>query len=254
MAGVLTLFLGSANALALTADEIIKKCDDASYYAQNDAVAQVHMDIGNEKGVQEIRDFQIIRKDGTGEAQKFYVIFSRPGDYRNTVFMVHKHGGGKDDDRWLYLPSLDLVKRIAASDKRTSFVGSDYFYEDISGRGIHMDTFTLESQDAKSYTLKAVPKKKGEAEFDFYVLTVDKKTFLPIKATMSRDGKIYRTMEILETKVIQNVPTVTKARMSDLDKKTNTVFSFSSVVYNKGVTDIFTERYLRRPPKEYLAK
>jgi hypothetical protein len=71
---------------------------------------------------------------------------------------------------------------------------------------------------------------------------------------MSRDGKIYRTMEILETKVIQNVPTVTKARMSDLDKKTNTVFSFSSVVYNKGVTDIFTERYLRRPPKEYLAK
>ena len=33
---------------------------------------------------------------------------------------------------YISLP-LDLVKRIASTDKRSSFVGSDFTYEDISG-------------------------------------------------------------------------------------------------------------------------
>ncbi len=37
------------------------------------------------------------------------------------------------------LPDLDLVKRIAAGDKRTSFVGSHFLYEDISGRAVQED-------------------------------------------------------------------------------------------------------------------
>lgn len=235
-----------------TAEEVIKKADAAYYYAGKDSVTQVHMDIGNASGVQETRDFNIIRKNIKGEAQSFYVLFSRPGDYRNTVFMVHKLGEGKDDNRWFYLPAMDLVKRIASSDKRTSFAGSDFFYEDVSGRGTHLDRFTLASESATAYVLRAVPKKKGEAEFDFYDVTIDKKTYLPVKIDSSRAGKIYRTMEVLETKVFQGIPTVTRVKMTDHDRGTHTVVTINSAAYNQGVGDIFTERFLRRPPKEYL--
>jgi hypothetical protein len=65
----------------------------------------------------------ILRRDVIdGGDQDYVVLFSRPADVRNTVFLVKKHVAS-DDDRWLYLPGLDLVRRIAAGDKRTSFVG-----------------------------------------------------------------------------------------------------------------------------------
>ena len=77
----------------------------------------------------------ILRRD-VGEDlgdQQFYVYFKAPADVSETTFLVWKHPQA-EDDRWLYLPALDLVRRIAASDERTSFVGSHFFYEDVSGR------------------------------------------------------------------------------------------------------------------------
>ena len=89
-------------------------------------------------------DEQANGQDYAGPAgdQKYYLHISYPSDLKNTVLLVWKHPGS-DDDRWLYLPALDLAKRIAASDKRTSFLGSDFLYEDISGRDVTADTHQL---------------------------------------------------------------------------------------------------------------
>jgi outer membrane lipoprotein-sorting protein len=96
------------------------------------------------------------------------------------VFMVHKKLSG-DDDRWLYLPALDLVKRIAASDKRTSFVGSDYFYEDVSGRSIDADTHQLLKTTDNYYVVRNTPKDAGSVEFAHYDMYIHKQTFLPVQ-------------------------------------------------------------------------
>ena len=36
------------------------------------------------------------------------------------TFMVYKYPA-KDDDRWLFVPAINMVRRIAAQDKRSSF-------------------------------------------------------------------------------------------------------------------------------------
>ena len=47
--------------------------------------------------------------------------------------------------------------------------------------------------------------------------------------------------------------TVTKSEMADLAAKTHTVLEYSDVKYNVGMPeDIFTERYLRNAPRNYL--
>ncbi len=87
-----------------------------------------------------IRQMTMLRRNeipGYGP-QKYYVFFSRPPDVKEMEFMAWKNSN-RADHRWLYLPALDLVKRIAASDERTSFVGSNFFYEDLSGRNIDED-------------------------------------------------------------------------------------------------------------------
>jgi outer membrane lipoprotein-sorting protein len=165
--------------------------------------------------------------------------------------MVHKFID-RDDDRWMYLPALDLVKRIAASDERTSFVGSNFFYEDVSGRTITEDDHTFVEETESFYVLKSTPKNAESVEFSSYTLWVDKNNFLPMKAEyLDKNGKKYRIVEALEVKEIQGIPTVMKSQVQDLDSGGNTVMDFKEVKYNIGLNDkIFTERYLRRAPRE----
>ena len=63
--------------------------------------------------------------------------------------MVYKYPA-KDDDRWLFVPAINMVRRIAAQDKRSSFAGSDFTYEDVSGRDIEDDVHTLVKKTSRA--------------------------------------------------------------------------------------------------------
>jgi len=233
-------------------DEIISKANLAAYYGGDDGRAEVKMTIKDSQGREREREFVILRKDKQdGGQQLFYVYFKKPSDVSKMVFMVHKNTD-KDDDRWMYLPALDLVKRIAASDKRTSFVGSNFMYEDVSGRNLSEDTHELVKSDEQQYLIKNTPKKPGEVEFSSYTVQIDKKTFLPVKAVyLDKNGKEYRIVEAVKTEMIDGIPTVTESKVTDIAAGSSTVSKFSNVKYNIGLTeDLFTERYLRRPPRE----
>jgi outer membrane lipoprotein-sorting protein len=233
-------------------DEIVDRANKVAYYAGSDGKAKVSMTITDSQGRVRTREFIILRRDESdGGEQQFYVYFRKPSDVRKMVFMVHKKVG-KDDDRWLYLPALDLVKRIAASDKRTSFVGSHFLYEDVSGRSVREDTHTLLEVTDDFFILNNVPKDLSSVEFSSYKIWIDRTTFMPMKAEyIDSKGRTYRLVEALEVKDIQGHPTVIKSRVQDLVNGGDTVSVFSDVAYDIGLgKDIFTERYLRRAPKE----
>ena len=250
------LALASAAVAAPTVDEIVNKANLASYYGGDDGVARATMIITDPAGRTREREFTILRKDlEDGGRQNYYVYFHKPGDVRKTVFLVHKKVDS-DDDRWMYLPALDLVKRIAASDERTSFVGSHFLYEDVSGRGVEEDTHTLQEETDQHYVLLNTPKNSEGVEFASYRLWIDKVTFLPLKAEYTDlQGKVYRRVEALKTETVGGHPTVTESRVEDLNTGGNTVMTFSKVEYDQGIDeDVFTERYLRKPPRKYIRR
>jgi outer membrane lipoprotein-sorting protein len=234
---------------------IVDKANIVAYYQGDDGRAKVNMVITDKQGQKRERQFIILRKDvEDGGDQNYYVYFLKPADVRKMVFMVHKHAEiNKDDDRWLYLPSLDLVKRIAASDKRTSFVGSDFLYEDVSGRSLEEDTHELIKTTDEFFVVKNVPKQPDAVEFSYYNVSIDRKNFVPMKMEYyDKSGKLYRTIESVKVEEIQGFPTVVKSVVSDLRTGSKTEMEFSDVKYNMGLGDIFTERYLRRPPREAI--
>lgn len=237
-----------------TVDEIVKQTNLTSYYQGDDGRARVNMTITDDQGRTREREFTILRRDmdeSNGE-QKFYVFFHKPADVREMVFMVWKHIGA-DDDRWLYLPALDVIKRIAATDERTSFVGSNFFYEDVSGRGTDEDTHELVETTDVYYVLKNVPKDPSVVEFDSYTMWIHKDTFIPVKVEYEKGGEVYRVAEALKVEDIQGYKTVTKSRMQDLRSGGETLLEYSNVDYDLGIPeDIFTERYLRRAPRDYI--
>ncbi|MBD3380049.1 MAG: outer membrane lipoprotein-sorting protein [Candidatus Omnitrophica bacterium] len=249
----LALFVSGA-AYALTADEIVRKASAASYYQGKDGRADVNMVITDSLGRTRERYMTILRYDHEDNGpQRFYVYFHRPSDVEGMSYLVWKKPG-EDDDRWLYLPALDLVRRVAASDKRSSFVGSHFAYEEISGRGPEEDTHELEGEEDGKYKIRSTPREPGEVEFSYFVTWVNKDNFVPVRAELyDKRGKLYKTIEALEIKDIEGYPTVVKMKASDLNTGGNTVSEFSDIDYDIGLEeDIFTERYLRRPPRRYI--
>ena len=57
--------------------------------------------------------------------------FNDPPDVAGTGLLQIEHGDA-DDDLWIYLPALRKARRLVASNKKDSFVGSDFSYGDIS--------------------------------------------------------------------------------------------------------------------------
>jgi hypothetical protein len=234
---------------------IVERANLASYYAGDDGRSSVRMTITDSQGRERVRQFVILRRDVTdGGDQDYAVLFSRPADVRNTVFLVKKHVGG-DDDRWLYLPSLDLVKRIASGDKRTSFVGSHFVYEDVSGRGLDDDTHELVETTDESYVVRNTPVDAGSVEFVSWTAWIDKNTFLPTKMEYIDDGgEMYRRIETLDVGEFGGYPTVTRTQVSDLRSGGTTLAEFQNVEYDLGIPqNIFAERTLRSPSRRWFA-
>lgn len=237
-------------------DTIVNKANLTSYYAAADGRSEARMLIKDAQGREQKRQFTILRRDRSdGGEQDFLVVFSRPADVRNTVFLVAKKPGN-DDDRWLYLPGLDLVKRISAGDKRTSFVGSHYFYEDVSGRGTEEDKHRLLETTDSHYVVENIPLDTSSVEFSQYTAWINKQTFLPEKIEyQDENGELYRRVEVLASAEVQGHTTVTKSRVSDLRSGGQTTLEFRFQKYDLGMEQaVFTERSLRKPPREWLRR
>ncbi len=237
-------------------EAIVRAANLAAYYQGSDGRSEARMLIEDAQGRVQQRQFTILRRDhADGGDQQFLVVFSRPADVRDTVFLVEKHAEG-DDDRWLYLPGLDLVKRISAGDKRTSFVGSHFFYEDVSGRNPQEDVHRLAETTAEHYVLDSRPREGATVEFSRYRVWVDKATLLPMRIDYENTrGQVYRRVEVLEVKEIDGYPTVTKSRVSDLISGTHTTLEFRFINYDLGMdAAVFSERSLRTPPRQWLKR
>ena len=234
---------------------IVSKANVVAYYQGDDGKAKVKMVITGKQGQKRERQFNILRKDvSDGGDQKYFVYFELPADVRKMAYMVHKYTDPKkDDDRWLYLPALSLVKRIAAGDKRTSFVGSDFLYEDVSGRNLEEDTHELIQTTDEFFVVKNVPKRPDTVEFGYFNVSIDRKTYVPMKMEFFDKGnKLYRVIESQKVEKIQDFYTVVKSVVTNLKTGGKTEMEFSRVQYNINLGDIFTERYLQRPPQEAM--
>jgi outer membrane lipoprotein-sorting protein len=230
------------------------------YYPQTDAKSEVFMRIVNRQGQVRERRLTMLRlNQTTGGDQFYYIYFHEPADIKGMSFLVLKHLG-RDDDRWVYLPAIDLVKRIATSDKRTSFAGSDFTYEDVSGRVLDEDGHDIVGEENlgtnSCLVVKSTPKRQSEAEFSYRKFWIDKITHLPLKVEhYDLKGKLYKVYETQEIQTIQSTPTITKAVMKDIENERYTEITMKKVSYNVGITsDIFQERLLRRPPRQWIGE
>jgi hypothetical protein len=235
--------------------------------------ARVRMELIERESGKRVRELTMLRLNlPEGGKQDYYMYFNEPPDVRRMAFLVWKYPD-REDDRWVYVPALDLVRRIAASDARSSFVGSDFTYEDVSGRDVGADTHRLLKEEQLGgrdcYVVESVPKEP--ADYVRRIAWIEKVTFLPFKEQYyDQQEELFRVFTADKIDAIaeqekdtakedgggeerKTFLTVVKRTMKNVKTGHRTEVSFISVSYNIGLThDIFTERYLRRPPRKWL--
>ena len=104
------------------------------------------------------------------------------------------------------------------------------------------------------YVIKNTPNDPSSVEFDYYKMYIHKESFIPVQVEYyDAKGDQYRIAKALKVDTIQGYPTVTKASMENLKTGSKTVMEYSEVEYDIGLPDdIFSERYLRKPPRKFL--
>jgi outer membrane lipoprotein-sorting protein len=245
-----------ARAADPSADEIVKRSLESFYYAGNDMRARVSMKLINVQGKAREREMTMLRLNlGKSGDQRYYIYFHAPADVKGTSFLVWKYPG-KESDRWIYVPALKLVKRIAADDKRSSFVGSDFTYEDVSGRNVEDETHTVMRKEdlggRPTYVVESKP--KTVIDYSRRLSWIDSERWLPLKEEyFDARNEPLRTFTADKVEQIGKYWTATVRSMKNLQSGHRSEVVFRETEFDVGIKqDIFTERYLRDAPAQWV--
>ncbi|MDR0568326.1 MAG: outer membrane lipoprotein-sorting protein [Spirochaetaceae bacterium] len=188
-------------------------------------------------------------KDGP-EGSRTIIVFHSPASVAGTRFLTMDRLPNPTD-RWIFLPSLGKVRRIAASEGSGSFMGSDLSYDDISSmnRDVNLDRHTLLREDSlngiRCHVIESVPK-DSSYQYSKMIQWIDKATLVNRKIELyDRRGTMTKVLEILELKEIQERLTPTVTRMTNLSAGTFTTIYVEIIKYNDPIPEgVFTTGYL----------
>jgi len=139
--------------------EIAAEADrrDSGY---RDITAELTMTLRSRNGREHTRVMRIKTLEVEGDGNKTILVFDQPRDLEGTALLTVGHTTGSDD-QWLYLPALRRVKRIASGNQSSSFMGSEFAYEDIGSQELGKYTYRLLRNDTidgrSAFVVQRVP-------------------------------------------------------------------------------------------------
>lgn len=240
----------SAKAEELTGTDVITKMRMRP--DGEDRKGTVSMTLVNRRGAKRVRVMEQVAKD-YGMDRKAIIVFNEPADVRGTRFLSWTYDEpGRDDDKWLYIPSMKKVRRISGAANNDFFMGSDFTYDDIDmgRRNISKDTHTYLGEESRGsyecWKVESVPVDKDDP-VRRRVLWVDKKTCIPVYLEYYTDKGLSRVYEVLELQKQQGFWNVKSSRMRNLETEHQTLMEFGPFVYDRGVDDnLFQVAVLQR--------
>lgn len=179
-------------------------------------------------------------------ADRVLIRFTYPNDIKGTAFLMLEHPDGPDE-RFLYLPALGRVRRIAGAEAQNAFVGSDFTYEDISGRRVDDYTYAMVEQngtwtapDSRRFPAYRIESRSRDAaaRFPRVVSTVRKDNFVVVQADIyNRSDEHQKTYVVRRLENVQGIWTSTDIVMTNLTERTRTELTMTTTEYNVGLKE-----------------
>jgi hypothetical protein len=243
------------NTASLSPDAVARQVQERD--TGRDSRAEMRMRLFDRQNRVRERTMTILTLRRSGEAgDKILVRFLYPNDIKRTALLVWEHPRA-DDERFLYLPALGRVRRIAGEEKQESFVGSDLSYEDIGGRDVDDYTYafvdpnaTWTAPDGSRHPAWALESSAKDKKVDYprTVSLVLKDRFIIAHADIfNRRNERAKVFDIGRLERADGIWTVMDLVVRNEIRNTRTELTTTSIRYNVGLGDNdFTRRELEQ--------
>ncbi len=245
----------SSLAFAQTADEVIDRMVglDIPLYSYADMQIQVYE--GNK-----LTDEMNLQEFGMKKQEMKNAVFNiiKSNGYKGTR-ILQSEKTGVAASRWIYMPELRTTRRVAVSEGKKGWLGTDFTYDDMGIRATNEDNHemlesniveTVGGTNYSCYKIKSVPKKKT-VEYSARIQYIDKGTYLPVKIEyLDKTGKLFKIYTIEK---IANVKGATGKdyvlrqvnRIENINTKHTTICSVKKVVFDEKIKEsYFTQNWL----------
>lgn len=223
-----------------------------------DSVSDATFTLTNKSGQERVRQtFGTTKLQGNGLDNMRMTRFLSPADIKGTVSLLVEHAD-KDDDIWIYLPALKKVRRMVASNKKDSFVGTDFSYGDVIGHKVGEWDHKLlgeEVVDGKTcYVIESLPKSddiKASSGYSRRKGWIRKDNYMTVKSEFwDESGQPVKTSTFSDIQQVDPAHDKWQAmRLEAANVQTGhrTIIKFDNFKVNQQVKDdFFTTRYMEK--------
>lgn len=182
-------------------------------------------------GKERRKSWRSYREGYAGDAKQL-IRFTSPPEVRGVGYLSLPRPG-KTPDQWLYLPSMKRERRIASQDRESSFVGTDFNYEDMEEfdhARYEVDLLPDQVVDGQvCWMIEVRPKEKSL--YDRRVLALRKDILLLTRAEYFRSGE----REAAKRFVLSDIAQVDgrwvarKMEMTDMRKGSRTIVTLKEI-------------------------
>ena len=215
-----------------------------------------------------LRQRILLGRESDGIAYKDIVMFTGPTAVKGLATLTWSYiQPHREQQQWLWLPSLKKIRKISAAQAEDSFMGSDFTIDEITTRRYEDETYQLlKEEEFKGYksefngkvyhkgsdcfVIKAKPK-RNPWYYSRRIVWIDKKTGGDIfHEIYDAKGRLYKT--IFKDYEIMNVngkeyATQMLLEVKDLRTGHRTVVEMKNIKYDQGLSEeLFTEKSLMR--------
>ena len=253
---IIIVLLQQAQAAEPDVGEIIRK--SLMINKVLDSTSNATFTLTNKSGQERTRKtYGISKLQANGMDNMRMTRFLAPSDVKGTVSLLIEHSAA-DDDIWIYLPALKKVRRLVSSNKRDSFVGTDFSYGDVIGHKQEEWNYKLLREEAVDgapcYVIEALPRNdtvRINSGYAKRIIWIRKDNTFAVKGEMDdENGQPFKTFHMTELQEVDPARGKWQAmrlESNNLQTGHKTVIKFEIFKVNQKVRDdFFTERYMAK--------
>ncbi len=175
MKKIIVLCFIAINLFAISSKEIAKKNYETTSGFKS-SISKIDLILINNSGTKSKRIFKSkILEQQNGN--KNLIEFIYPKDILGTKLLTYEFLN-KSDKQWLYLSAIKRTKKISNNNKSSSFMGSEFTYEDIMKS--HYEKYIYKNEYNKTlklYIITRIPK-DSTSGYKKQIMYINKKSFL----------------------------------------------------------------------------
>lgn len=240
----LSVFFSSPIFTGSNAESILKMVDEynSGMKAPGDVEMSMVMNIHN-GGAVKTRELKTWTKNNTDKNDWRVMKFLSPADMAGIGLLIMA-----ENQMYLYLPEFHRIRRIASSNKKSSFQGSDFSYDDLSTMDFsEAYSSKIMKEDDQTWLLELSRKQNADKPYKRIILSVAKENYMPQTMEMFDDrDEAWKKMEY-KIKQVGKYNIISYIKIEDKKKSSFTTLEMKDIKLDQGIDDdIFTQRFLKR--------